>query len=158
LWLESEYDFDGDETHGWNALELWRVENAWVRQVTSQYFGYACVSTRYQAKNITIQDCACLDPKSQTTGGRKYSFPIEDCCFVLVQRCFTRGGRHDYITGSRVPGPNAFVDCLAIQCHSDSGNHHRYAEGTLFDNVKAEELDELGDRDYWGNAIVILVP
>jgi hypothetical protein len=140
LWLESEYDFDDDETHGWNAVELRRVENAWVRQVTSRYFGYACVNTKSEAKNVTIQDCACLDPKSKTTGSRKYSFPIDDCCFVLVQRCFTRGGRHDYVTGSRVPGPNAFVDCLAVQCHSDSGNHHRYAEGTLFDNIKAGEL------------------
>ncbi len=140
LWLESEYDFDDDETHGWNAIELGDVENAWVRRVTSEHFGYACVKTGSGAKNVTIQDCACLDPKSQTTGSRKYSFPIDDCCFVLIQRCFTRGGRHDYITGSRVPGPNAFVDCLATECYNDSGNHHRYAEGTLFDNVKAGYL------------------
>ena len=140
LWLQSEYDFEDDETHGWNAVQLRNVENAWVRQVTSRYFGYACINVKGGTKNVTIQDCACLDPKSQTTGSRKYSFPIDDCCFVLIQRCFTRGGRHDYITHSRVPGPNAFVDCLAIQCYSDSGNHHRYAEGTLFDNIKAKEL------------------
>ncbi len=139
LWLESEYDFDNDETHGWNAVELQNVENAWARQVTARYFGYSCVNVR-SGRNITIEDCACLDPKSQTTGSRKYSFPIDSCCFVLVQRCFTRGGRHDYVTHSRVPGPNAFVDCLAVQCYADSGNHHRYAEGTLFDNVRSKEL------------------
>ena len=140
LWLESRYEYDTDEDHGWNAIDLRNVENGWVRQVTSRYFGYACVNTKGGTKNVTIEDCACLDPKSQTIGMRKYSFPIDDCCFVLIQRCFTRGGRHDYITHSRVPGPNAFVDCLAIECHSDSGNHHRYAEGTLFDNVKARYL------------------
>jgi len=139
LWLESQYDFDDDETHGWNAIELRNAENAWVRQVTARYFGYSCASVK-SSKNVTVEDCACLDPKSQTTGSRKYSFPLDDCCFALVQRCFTRGGRHDYVTGSRVPGPNAFVDCLAVQCFADSGNHHRYAEGTLFDNVKASEL------------------
>jgi hypothetical protein len=140
LWLESEYDSPTDETHGWNAIELSNVEDAWVRQVTSRHFGYSCVSLLRGARNVTVQDCACLDPKSQITGSRRYSFNFDDCCFVLVQRCFAREGRHDFITGSRVPGPNVFVDCLAINCHADSGNHHRYAEGTLFDNVKVTTL------------------
>jgi hypothetical protein len=140
LWLESEYDDPTDETHGWSGIELSDVESAWVRQVTSRYFGYSCVSALGGARNVTIQDCACLDPKSQITGSRRYSFYMDDCCFVLFQRCFAREGRHDFVTGSRVPGPNAFVDCLAVNCHADSGNHHRYAEGTLFDNVKATNL------------------
>ena len=140
LWLESEFDAPDDETHGWNAIQLSNVEDAWVRQVTSRYFGYSCVSALGGAKNVTIEDCACLDPRSQITGSRRYSFNLDDCCFVLVQRCFAREGRHDYVTGSRVPGPNAFVDCLAVNCHADSGNHHRYAEGTLFDNVRVTKL------------------
>jgi hypothetical protein len=140
LWLESEYDAPDDETHGWNGIELSNVEDAWVRQVTSRYFGYSCVSALSGAKNVTIEDCACLDPRSQITGSRRYSFNMDDCCFVLVQRCFAREGRHDYVTGSRVPGPNAFVDCMAVNGHADSGNHHRYAEGTLFDNVKVAKL------------------
>ncbi len=140
MWLESEYDSSTDETHGWTAIELSNVEDAWVRQVTSRYFGNSCVSVLSGARNVTVEDCACLDPKSQVTGGRRYSFNLDDCCFVLVQRCFAREGRHDFITGSRVPGPNAFVDCLAVNCYADSGNHHRYAEGTLFDNVKVTLL------------------
>jgi hypothetical protein len=140
LWLESEYDGPEDETHGWNAVEFSNVEDAWVRQVTSRYFGYSCVSVKSGARRVTVEDSACLDPKSQVTGGRRYSFNMDDCSFVLVQRCFCRGGRHDYVTGSRVPGPNAFVDCLAIECHADSGNHHRYAEGTLCDNLSVADL------------------
>jgi len=140
LWLESEYDSPTDETHGWNAVELSNVEDAWVRHVTSQYFGYSCVSVLSGARNVTVEDCACLDAKSQITGSRRYSFNLDDCCFVLVQRCFAREGRHDFITGSRTLGPNVFVDCLAVNCKADSGNHHRYAEGTLFDNVKVNNL------------------
>jgi hypothetical protein len=140
LWLESEYDSTTDETHGWSGIELSNVEDAWVRQVTSRYFGYSCVSALSGARNVTIEDCACLDPRSEITGGRRYSFCLDDCCFVLVQRCFAREGRHDFVTQSRVPGPNVFVDCLAENCHADSGNHHRYAEGTLFDNVEAARL------------------
>ncbi len=140
LRLESEYDGPTDETHGWNGIQLSNVEDAWVRQVTSRYFGYSCVSVGAGARNVTVEDCACLDPKSQITGSRRYSFNVEGCCFVLVQRCFAREGRHDFVTHARVPGPNAFVDCLAVNCYADSGNHHRYAEGTLFDNVKVQRL------------------
>ncbi len=140
LWLESQYDSATDETHGWNGIQLRNVENAWVRRVTARYFGYSCVSALTGTRHATIEDCACLDHKSQITGGRRYSFNMDDCCLVLVQRCFAREGRHDFVTGSRVPGPNAFVDCLAVACHADSGNHHRYAEGTLCDNVKADKL------------------
>ncbi len=140
LWLVSEFDSATDETHGWNGIGLSNVEDAWVRNVTSRYFGYSCVSVLKGARCVTVQDCACLDPKSEVSGGRRYSFNLDDCCFVLVQRCFTREGRHDFITGSRVPGPNVFVDCLGVDCKADSGNHHRYAEGTLFDNVKATDL------------------
>lgn len=140
LWLESEFDAPDDETHGWNGIQLSNVEDAWVRQVTSRYFGYSCVSALQGANRVTIEECACLDPRSRITGGRRYSFNLDDCCLVLVQRCFAREGRHDYVTGSRVPGPNAFVDCLAVNSHADSGNHHRYAEATLFDNVRVDKL------------------
>jgi hypothetical protein len=157
LWLTSEYASAKDEAHGWIAIELSNVEDAWVQRVTSQYFGYSCVSVATGSRNVTIQDCVCLDPKSQVTGERRYSFNMDDCCFVLVQRCFARDGRHDFITGSRVPGPNAFVDCLAIMCHADSGNHHRYAEGTLFDNVvvanlAVENRESSGSGHGWSGA------
>jgi hypothetical protein len=157
LWLQSEYDAPTDETHGWNGIELHNVENAWVRRVTSRYFGYSCVSVMGGTRNATIEDCACLDHKSEITGSRRYSFNLDDCSLVLVQRCFTREGRHDFVTGSRVPGPNAFVDCLATACHADSGNHHRYAEGTLFDNVQAAKLavenrEDSGSGHGWSGA------
>ncbi|MBN1361130.1 MAG: hypothetical protein JW993_11075 [Sedimentisphaerales bacterium] len=157
LGLESEYAFATDENHGWSAIALRNVEDAWVRRVTGRYFGYSCVSALSGAKNVTIEDCACLDPKSQITGSRRYSFYLDDCCFVLVQRCFAREGRHDFVTGSRVPGPNAFVDCLAIDGHADSGNHHRYAEGTLFDNVcvaklAVENREDSGSGHGWSGA------
>jgi hypothetical protein len=157
LWLTSEYASDKDEAHGWVGIELSNVEDAWVRQVTSQYFGYSCVSATSGSRNVTIQDCVCLDPKSQVTGERRYSFNMGGCCFVLVQRCFARNGRHDFVTGARVPGPNAFVDCLAILCRADSGNHHRYAEGTLFDNIvvanlAVENRESSGSGHGWSGA------
>jgi len=54
---------------------------------------------------------------------------------ALVTRCYAREGRHDFVMHSLAPGPNAFVDCAANNAHSDSGPHHRWSCGVLYDNV-----------------------
>ena len=139
--LLSSYVNDDDENHGWDGVELSRAENCWVKQVTSQYFGYSCVTIGNQSAYNTVEECAMLDPKSETTGGRKYSFNLEGAAsFNLFQRCYTRGGRHDYVTGSRVPGPNVFLDSYAEQTNADIGPHHRWATGLLFDNINGGEI------------------
>ena len=151
LKLVSEYASDEDENHAWEAVVLRGVEHGWVRKVTAQYFAYSCVavrgvpdagSTQANSRFITIEDCAMLDPKSRIAGGRRYSFVIggKGGQFILFQRCYTRGGRHDYVVQSRVAGPNVFLDCYASQTHSDIGPHHRYATGTLFDNILGGEM------------------
>lgn len=56
----------------------------------------------------------------------------------LVTGCYARGGRHDYVNGARVPGPNVFVNSSAEQMRSDIGPHHRWATGSLFDNIVAQ--------------------
>lgn len=139
--LESTYTSNTDEDHGWSAVMFRRVEDAWARQVTARHFGYACVDIREESQFVTVEDCAQLDPKSIITGARRYSFRIDDSSFILFQRCYTREGRHDYVTQSKTAGPNVFVDCVAENVHSDIGPHHRYSEGILFDNVKGGPIN-----------------
>jgi hypothetical protein len=75
------------------------------------------------------------------TGGRRYPFQIEgQSAYNLIQRCYTEDARHDFATGSRVPGPNVFLDNYGRDAFTDSGPHHRYATGELYDNVLAREL------------------
>jgi len=123
-----------DEDHGWNFVVFTRAQNVWARHITSVHFGYASVTVGNLTKWMTVEDSQCLVPVSQVTGGRRYSFPIHGQ-LSLVQRCYTRRGRHDYVLHARVPGPNAFVDCVADQAFSDTGPHHRWSVCTLFDNV-----------------------
>jgi len=123
-----------DEDHGWDFVVFSRAQNVWARNVTSVHFGYSCVTVGSLVKWMTVEDSQCLDPVSQVTGGRRYSFPIHGQ-LSLVQRCYTRRGRHDYVVHARVPGPNAFVDCVADHAFSDTGPHHRWSVCTLFDNV-----------------------
>jgi len=131
---------DSDEAHAWHGVAIGAVVDGWVRNVTAAHFGYSTVSVGHSASRITVQDSACLDPVSRITGKRRYSFNVSGQR-VLVQRCYTRGGRHDYVTHARAPGPNVFLDCVADTTHSDSGPHHRWATGTLYDNIRCGELN-----------------
>ncbi|MEM8567766.1 MAG: DNRLRE domain-containing protein [Bacteroidota bacterium] len=140
LRIESAYASDEDENHGWDAIRLRRVTDSWVDKVTAQYFGYSAVNIGGESNFNTIQESACLDPKSQVTGGRRYSFTIKDGLGNLFQRCFTRLGRHDYETGSKVTGPNVFLDNYSVSTLNDIGPHHRWSTGILFDNVRGGQM------------------
>lgn len=145
----SEYAGDTDEDHGWSAVFVGRVENGWVKGVTAKHFGYSCVNLGYQSRNITVVNCAFLEAKSQITGGRRYSFN-NDGQLNLVMNCYARGGRHDFVTGARVSGPNVFVDCKADSAFADIGPHHRWAVGTLYDNIVTDGEINVQDRGNWG--------
>jgi hypothetical protein len=139
--IESYFASDIDENHGWYAVETNRAENCWVKDVVAKYFGNGAVNVSNMSKYITVEDCALIDPKSVTTGGRKYSFNIEgNSTAILFQRCMSWGGRHDFVSGSKVPGPNVYLDCVTEGSTSDSGPHHRYATGQLYDSFYGQML------------------
>ncbi len=135
LQADSEYRSPTDEEHGWVLLDLTGVRNAWVSHVVAVHFGYSCVYVRGPSQAVTIDNCACLDPISQILGGRRYCFAL-DGQLCLVERCYARNGRHDFVMHARAPGPNVFFDCVAEQSHADSGPHHRWSAGVLYDNVR----------------------
>lgn len=138
-----------DENHAWVAIKMNGMVDSWVREVTALHFAYACVSIGQDCARITVQDCAMIDPVSQIDGGRRYSF-IAGGQYVLVQRCYARNGRHDFVTGVADIGPTAYLDCLAEQTHADIGPHHRWSCGQLYDNVKGGEM-RVQDRGNMGS-------
>ncbi len=138
-----------DEAHAWTAVMLGAVENAWVRNVTAVAFSHA-VEASGASLFVTVQDCAHLDPVSQITGSRRYSFSLNGQ-YGLVQRCHARGARHSFVTGARVRGPNVFLDGTAVQAHADSGPHHRWAVGTLYDNISDDNQIRVQDRQWAGS-------
>ncbi len=139
--LECVYSSNTDENHAWIGIELKNAENCWVRGVTVKYVGYAAISVSTNSHYNTIEECAMIDGKAQNTGSRLYSFNLEGgASFNLFQRCFARGGRHDFVTGSKVPGPNVFLDCVAVSTKNDIGPHHRWSTGLLFDNIVGGQI------------------
>jgi hypothetical protein len=152
LRLVSEYEKGketSDEAHAWIGVNLGAVENAWVREVVVLHFSHG-VQASGNSIFITIADCAHLDPVSQITGGRRYSFSLNGQ-YGLVVRCHSRGARHTFVTGSRVEGPNVFLDGTAVQSHADSGPHHRWAVGTLYDNISDDNQLRVQDRQWAGS-------
>ncbi|MFT3846255.1 MAG: hypothetical protein QM725_14465 [Lacibacter sp.] len=145
----SAYASETDEAHGWSAVFLNRIENGWVRNISTYYFGYAAVNLGSLAKNITVQNCSSLQPKSQVTGGRRYSFNNDGQCNLVIY-CFASEGRHDYVTGAWVCGPNVFTFCKAEKVNADIGPHHRWATGTLYDNIITDGEINAQDRGNWG--------
>lgn len=147
--FESEFASEIDEEHAWVAIELNKIDHAWVRNVTSKYFGNSCVNIEKLAKYVTVINSKCLDAKSVITGGRRYSFNV-DGAFNLVRDCETTEGRHDYVGGSKVFGPNVFYNCKASNTHADIGPHHRWAAGALYDNIVTDGEINIQDRGNWG--------
>lgn len=142
---DSEYANPTDESHGWVLVEMIAVTDGWVRNVTSVHFGYSCVNLRRAARNITVTHCACLDPISQITGGRRYSFAIEGQ-LNLVAHCYARGGRHDFVMHALAAGPNVFFDCASEEVYADSGPHHRWSVGVLYDNIRVSSPKDPQER------------
>lgn len=147
--LKSVYRSDSDENHTWNAVYVDRAENCWVKNVTSKHFAYACVNVTEYARLITVTKCSSLSPKSEITGSRRYSFNC-DGQTSLFSYCYASEGRHDYITGARVCGPNVFTNCLAENTQNDIGPHHRWAVGTLYDMVVSDGEMNVRDRSSMG--------
>jgi hypothetical protein len=143
---DSEFASSTDENHGWLLIEAANVRDGWVRDVTSIHFGYSCVYVHQASRAMTIDHCSCLDPVSQITGGRRYSFEL-DGQLTLVEHCYARNGRHDFVMHSVAAGPNVFFDCLAEEAHEDSGPHHRWSAGVLYDNVRIVRTQQNSRRN-----------
>lgn len=130
----SDYASLTDENHSWTFIRMNAVEHGWVRSIIAEHFANNAVTLGDGTKWVTVERSDCLDPISKIEGGRRYSFN-NDGQLNLLRTLYARNGRHDFVNGSLTSGPNVFVDAKATRAHSDTGPHHRYSTGGLFDNV-----------------------
>lgn len=150
--LRCESSFDpadpADEDHAWFAVTMENVSDAWVRQVTFAHFAGGAVAVWESCKRITVEDCRSLEPISQIGGWRRHTF-FTAGQQTLFQRCYSERGRHDFSVGYCAAGPNAFVQCQAVDALDDSGPIDSWASGVLYDNVRIEgNALSLHDRRY----------
>jgi hypothetical protein len=136
LRCQSEFDRANprDEEHAWMAVTMDAVQNAWARQVSTVHFVSSAVHLGAGCKWVTVEDCASLQPVSEIGGQRRHSFQTSGQ-LTLFQRCRAEHGRHDFAAGHLAAGPNAFVECRAVEAHSFSGPVGSWVSGLLCDNV-----------------------
>ncbi len=130
-WNTSQFD----ENHAWTFIQMDRVQNAWVRRTTALHFGFGNTDIRTYGKWITVEDSQNLQPVSTIAGSRRYPFYVQGQ-MNLVQRCYANYARHDFGTNARTVGPNVFLDCRGDHSYADTGPHHRWSTGTLYDNIE----------------------
>ena len=143
-----------DEEHSSKPVSLDNVTTAWVRNITTRYFRSG-ISLEQGSKWVTVQDCVSLDMVARIFGGRRAVFGNHGQ-LGLVQRCYAETARHAFVIGSRVCGPNAFVDCISREEYNSSEPHHRWSVGGLYDNVhgfiRFQDRQWMGSGQGWAGA------
>jgi len=141
--LESFYEIANpkDENHCWEAITIDNATDSWVRQVNFSHFAGSAVFVLNTSNRVTVEDCKSIAPVSEIGGQRRNTF-LTMGGQTLFQRLNSEKGYHDFATGYCAPGPNAFVQCTAVQPYSYSGSIDSWASGILFDiaNIDAQAL------------------
>ncbi|MCF0051816.1 DUF6298 domain-containing protein [Dyadobacter sp. LJ53] len=139
LCIESTFDSTNlkDEEHRWMGVTMENVENAWVRQVHFKGLAGSAVALFETASKVTVEDCKSLMPVSEIAGQRRNTFYTQGQ-LTLFQRCYAENGFHDFSTGYRAAGPNAFLQCESVLPFGFSGAADSWASGVLFDNVNID--------------------
>ncbi len=135
--IESFYNGEkDDEAHAENAIITSNAKNIIIRDVTSKYFYFGLARMGTGTKNITVQNCSCLEPVSKIAGERRYSYMAgTGAQQILVTGCYSYDARHDYSTSGQASGPVVFSDSIAEMSNTSSETHGTWATGILYDNI-----------------------
>ncbi len=143
-----------DTRHSDRFLNFDNIKNGWARNLTVEHFygTSGAFSTGRGSIGITFMDSSTLiahpdfyegygyDSSGRTYGPTgvyvgRYGWRLQGQG-ALVKRTYAINNRHAYALGSRVEGPNVFLDGLAEQSLTWSEPHHRWAAGGLFDTIE----------------------
>jgi hypothetical protein len=129
-----------DENHPWQAVDLYQLEDSWVRNCTFLHFGQSGIRINTGTR-ITVDNCKALDPVSIITGERRYNFnAYSGTQQVLFKNCSATNGRHHYVSnGASWTSGVVFLNCTSSGIYASSEGHRRWSQGFLYDNHK--ELD-----------------
>ena len=139
------------------------VENAWMRDVQLENYNNL-VFVDQHGRAITVENVEGdhIDTPPMRSHAAPFAFEI-DGQQVLMQHCNLRGHlNHVWSTQARVAGPNVFRDSWAKGSDLDAGPHHRWATGTLWEQLTLEgKYDDynqwnLGTGHGWAGAFNVL--
>jgi hypothetical protein len=129
-------EYFSDENHYRNLVTISNAKNVWVRSMSAYHFVNSVVQTNAGTKWVTIQDVESWEPVSVRQGARRFIYHLQGQ-LALVQRCFSQKGRHSFVLQAQEASGNVFLDCKAVNPYSTSEPHNHWANGVLYDNIKA---------------------
>jgi hypothetical protein len=141
-------EYLADDDHAQYLAIFNNVKNGWISRCSAVHMFHGVMHLQGGTKWITVADCKSLDPVGAITGGTRYPFNYNGQQLLTI-RCYSSEDRHAFVVGSRVCGPNAFVDCVSERAYATSEPHHRWSVGGLYDNVKAKIAFQ--DRQWMGS-------
>lgn len=144
-------EYLADEEHAWEAIKVGPAEHCWVRGVKCKHMGFGLARLATGSKNITVQDCHCLEPISIIRGNRRYAFYVSSGQLCLVRDCTCEYDRHGFATSNRTLGPSVFLNCTMYNAEQEAGPHQRWATGFLYDNVATDGYIAVQDGTNGGN-------
>jgi hypothetical protein len=134
------------------AVLLTNTVDTWVRNVTA----YGCFSytiwVQAFSKFITVAQCTNYTTDSVDYGLYAFYFD-KDAEYALVRDCLTDNSRHNFVCGSPVAGPVAFVRCQATNARDETGPHERWSTGVLLDNVSVDDELNIQNRGNSGKGL-----
>jgi len=109
--------------------------DSWARDLVAEGFRGTAINEGGASRQITAQGVASIAPTGPIDGGFRYAFETRGH-MNLIANATSDDGRHDFLQQQNATsGPNAFYNCTSTNENTDSGSHHDWARGTLFDNV-----------------------
>ncbi len=135
LRIDIENSGGSDENHARSAIELYEIEDAWIRDCTALHFILSGFETG-MATRVTIDNCQALDPVSVIEGGKRYNFNLYRYSqLILVKNSHATNGRHHYISnGVSSTSGCVFLNCTSSGAYTSSEGHRRWSQALLFDN------------------------
>ena len=147
-----------DELHAWNAIDLYQIEDAWVRNCTMLHFVVSGIRSS-TASRITVENCRAVQPVSVIEGTKRYNFNVYTASqLILFKNCHASYGRHHFVSnGTSWTSGCVFLDCTSSFAYTTSEGHRRWSTGLLFDNcielngpISDARLLGLYNRGDWG--------
>jgi len=150
-------DGDGDPTtqapaplcrQSENFLHVDSAENVWVKGVFGEGFSKSAIALGSASRQVTVEDARSANPRGPIAGGYRYTFNNAGQENLIARSVSAGLGRHDLMIGATAVGPNAFVDVTSVDSLSDSGSHHRWSTGALYDRVNLYSFDADPNDDH----------
>jgi len=148
----------GEETHAANGLYFRGAENGWASDVTVRHFHFVAIGTD-TSTFITVRHGRGIDPHSQITGGRRYTFnAAARSNNILFDQCYANEGRHCFVSnGTSTVSGVVFLQSVSHRAHAASEGHRRWSQGLLFDSLvytdpQTSRVLALYNRGHYGTA------